>query len=150
MGLSSFSVASILSQTKSAAIADASASNKYLDDSYLKESNTFVYVDEQINKFNNTMDYTSKENNDMALEHKSVEEIVENEMNVYHQEKENEKQNIANELKDLILKEEEEAKNNEKSYVDDMNSSLQNIALKKANDIKEIENDYKTQMNLLK
>lgn len=126
------------------------SSNKYLDDSYLKESNTFVYVDEQINKFNNTMDYTSKENNDMALEHKSVEEIVENEMNVYHQEKENERQNIANELKDLILKEEEEAKNNEKSYVDDMNSSLQNIALKKANDIKEIENDYKTQMNLLK
>ena len=86
----------------------------------------------------------------MALEHKNTEDTIESEMAKYHELKEIERENIKAELSANIEAIKEECKQVNESYVLEMNQSLENINLKKINETKAIEEDYKTQMNLLK
>lgn len=124
--------------------------NDYLNTSYKNEHNSFAYVDEQVKKYNDALSNSDKENQDMALEHKNTEDTIESEMAKYHELKEAERENIKAELSANIEAIKEECKQINESYVLEMNQSLENINLKKINETKAIEEDYKTQMNLLK
>lgn len=123
---------------------------EYLNKSYEDENNSFNYVDEQVKKYDDAVDLANNENKAMEEEHKNTENVINDDINKYHQEQENVRDSYKTELKEnieLIEKETDEVNN---SYVEEMKQTLVNIDNKKLNDTKEIEEDYKTQMNLLK
>ena len=123
---------------------------EYLDKSYENENNSFDYVDEQVKKYTDSVDSANSENNAMEEEHKNTENVINDDISKYHEEKESIREAYKAELKANIQSIEKETEDGNNSYVEEMKQTLMNIDNKKLNDVKEIEEDYKTQMNLLK
>ena len=124
--------------------------NEYLNDSYDKESQSFAYVDEQVKKYDDTLLNTNSENKAMEEEHKAVEEVIDADINAYNESQAKVRENIDLELKSAILNIEDECEKVNDSYALELKNTLENINDKKINETKAIEEDYKTQMNLLK
>ena len=119
-------------------------------DAYEKELISFEFIDSQIKDYNDTHAMCDEENKNINAEHSKKDLQIDEEVNNYYALKDSESKKIDEDLSEEINNICESYNLKEQEFENNYNIAISSAISEKENNVKQIELDFKTAMNLLK
>ena len=119
-------------------------------DAYEKELISFEFIDSQIKDYNDTNAMCDEENKNINAEHSKKDLQIDEEVNNYYALKDSESKKIDEDLSEEINNICESYNLKEQEFENNYNIAISSAISEKENNVKQIELDFKTAMNLLK